>query len=103
MQDDRFPAIEPYDSGMLDAGDGHQVYWECCGNPAGRRALYLHGGPGSGFSPGQRRFFDPDAHRVVLLGSTWGITRAGSTWGITRAGAPLRSVAFSRCNRARRR
>jgi len=68
MQDDRFlPAIEPYDSGMLDVGDGHQVYWECCGNPAGKPALYLHGGPGSGFSPGQRRFFDPDAYRVVLF------------------------------------
>ena len=67
MQDDRFPAIEPYDSGMLDVGDGHQVYWECCGNPAGKPALYLHGGPGSGSSPGQRRFFDPDAYRVVLF------------------------------------
>src|SRR3954453_11165944 len=66
MQDDRFPAIEPYTSGMLDAGDGHQVYWECCGNPAGKPALYLHGGPGSGWSPGQRRFFDPDTYRVVL-------------------------------------
>src|SRR5262245_48093377 len=67
MQDDRLPAIEPYDSGMLDVGDGHQVYWECCGNPAGKPALYLHGGPGSGCSPGQRRFFDPDAYRVVLF------------------------------------
>jgi proline iminopeptidase len=67
MQDDRFPAIEPYDTGMLDVGDGHQVYWECCGNPAGRPALFLHGGPGSGVSPGQRCFFDPAAYRVVLF------------------------------------
>src|SRR5215510_8449924 len=67
MQDDRFPAIEPYDSGMLDVGDGHQVHWECCGNPAGKPALYLHGGPGSGCLPGQRRFFDPDACCVVLF------------------------------------
>ena len=64
---DRFPAIEPYDSGMLDVGDGHRVYWECCGNPAGTPAIYLHGGPGSGCSPGQRRFFDPDAYRVLLF------------------------------------
>lgn len=64
---ERFPPIEPYASGMLDTGDGHQVYWECCGNPAGKPALYLHGGPGSGFSPGQRRFFDPEAYRVVLF------------------------------------
>lgn len=63
----RFPEIEPYDSGMLDTGDGHQVYWECCGNPGGKPALYLHGGPGSGFSPGQRRFFDPEVYRVVLF------------------------------------
>ena len=62
-----FPHIEPYESGMLDGGDGHQVYWECCGNPAGKPALYLHGGPGSGCSAGQRRFFDPHVYRAVLL------------------------------------
>jgi proline iminopeptidase len=67
MHDGRYPAIEPYDTGMLDVGDGHRVYWECCGNPAGKPALYLHGGPGSGFSPGQRRFFNPSAYRVVLF------------------------------------
>jgi len=63
----RFPAVEPYDSGMLDAGDGHRVYWETCGNPNGRPAIYLHGGPGSGSTPGARRYFDPDAYRVVLF------------------------------------
>src|SRR5882672_50506 len=63
----QFPPIEPYDSGMLDVGDGHQVYWECCGNPAGKPALTLHGGPGSGCTAGQRRFFDPDAYRVMLF------------------------------------
>ncbi len=64
---DKFPAIEPYESGMLDVGDGHRVYWECCGNPAGRPAVYLHGGPGAGFTPGARRYFDPAAYRVVLF------------------------------------
>ena len=64
---DRFPAIEPYDTGMLDVGDGHRMYWECCGNPDGKPAIYLHGGPGSGCTPGQRRWFDPDAYRVVLF------------------------------------
>nr|MBA3365269.1 prolyl aminopeptidase [Actinomycetota bacterium] len=44
-----------------------RVYWECCGNPAGKPALFLHGGPGSGSRPGQRRFFDPDSYRAVLL------------------------------------
>ena len=63
----RFPAIEPYDTGTLDTGDGHQVYWECCGNPDGQPAVYLHGGPGSGSTAGQRRFFDPEMYRVVLF------------------------------------
>jgi proline iminopeptidase len=61
-----FPPIEPYDSGMLDAGDQHHVYWECCGNPTGKPALFLHGGPGSGCSAGQRRFFDPSLYNAVL-------------------------------------
>jgi proline iminopeptidase len=52
---------------MLDVGDGHQVYWESCGNPDGKPALFLHGGPGSGFGAGQRRFFDPNAYRVILF------------------------------------
>lgn len=63
----QFPTIEPYDSGVLDVGDGHRVYWECCGNPAGKPALCFHGGPGSGCTPGHRRFFDPDAYRVLLF------------------------------------
>src|SRR5262245_28456383 len=65
--DPRYPEIEPHDHGMLDVGGGHRVYWECCGNPSGRPVLYLHGGPGSGCSPGQRRFFDPQAYRAVLM------------------------------------
>ena len=48
---------EPYSSGMLAVGAGHRIYRECCGNPAGKAARYLHGGPGSGCSPGQRQFF----------------------------------------------
>jgi proline iminopeptidase len=62
-----YPPIEPYAHGMLDAGDGHRVYWETCGNPDGRPAVVLHGGPGSGCTPGWRRFFDPEAYRVVLF------------------------------------
>ena len=62
-----YPPIEPYDSGMLDVGDGNLVYWEVCGNPVGKPALVVHGGPGSGCSTGQRRRFDPDRYRVVLF------------------------------------
>lgn len=59
--------IEPYEHGYLDVGDGHRVYWETCGNPDGKPALALHGGPGSGCTPGMRRLFDPNAYRIVLL------------------------------------
>lgn len=62
-----FPAIEPYKSGLLDVGDGNEMYWETCGNPEGEPVLFLHGGPGSGSSPGQRRLFDPSRFRAVLL------------------------------------
>lgn len=63
----QFPPIEPFDNGILDVGDQHQVYWECCGNPAGKPALFLHGGPGSGCSAGQRRFFDPNLFSAMLF------------------------------------
>lgn len=65
--DRRYPEIEPFEQGMLDTGDGHQVYWEACGNPDGIPALFVHGGPGSGASPGQRRFFDPSMYRAILF------------------------------------
>jgi hypothetical protein len=57
------PAIEPYDPGLLDVGDGNHVYWETCGNPDGNPALMVHGGPGSGCSKRMRRAFDQDRDR----------------------------------------
>ena len=62
-----YPPIEPYNSGLLDVGDGHQVYWELCGNPEGKPAVFLHGGPGGGCSPDHRRLFDPDIYKVLLF------------------------------------
>lgn len=62
-----FPPIEPYDSGLLDVGDGHQVYWELSGNPDGKPAVFLHGGPGGGTAPVHRRLFDPDKYRILLF------------------------------------
>ncbi|WP_371672207.1 prolyl aminopeptidase [Streptomyces sp. NBC_00289] len=62
-----YPEIEPYDHGMLDVGDGNQVYWETCGNPRGKPAVVLHGGPGSGANAYFPRLFDPAAYRIVLL------------------------------------
>lgn len=60
-----YPASEPYETGMLDVGDGQSVYWEVSGNPDGKPAITLHGGPGSGSSPGRRRWFDPARYRLV--------------------------------------
>jgi proline iminopeptidase len=62
-----YPAIEPYASGMLEVGDGQRVYWETCGNPQGKPAVVLHGGPGSGYTPWFRRLFDPHAYRIILF------------------------------------
>ena len=62
-----YPDIEPYDSGMLPVSDGHTVYWECSGSPEGKPVVFLHGGPGGGTSPWQRRFFDPARYRIVLM------------------------------------
>ena len=62
-----YPPIEPLETGRLDVGDGHSLYWEVCGNPAGKPAVVLHGGPGSGCTPGSRRYFDPARYRIVLF------------------------------------
>jgi proline iminopeptidase len=62
-----YPPIEPYDSGLLDVGDGNAIYWEVCGNPEGKAAVMLHGGPGGGCTEEHRRQFDPEAYRIVLF------------------------------------
>ncbi|MGW7056434.1 prolyl aminopeptidase [Streptomyces sp. NPDC054887] len=62
-----YPDIGPHDRGMLDVGHGNLVHWEVCGDPAGKPALVVHGGPGSGLAPGARRYFDPERYRTVLF------------------------------------
>jgi len=62
-----YPPIKPYKEGYLDVGDGHKLYWETCGNPNGKPAVVLHGGPGSGCSEGNRRPFNPSAYKIVLF------------------------------------
>jgi proline iminopeptidase len=62
-----YPEVEPYEHGMLEVGDGNTVYWEQCGNPDGKPAVVLHGGPGSGCTPHHRRWFDAARYRIVLL------------------------------------
>jgi proline iminopeptidase len=62
-----YPPIEPTEHGMLDTGDGHQIYWELCGNPKGKPVVFLHGGPGAGCAPAHRRLFDPKRWRILLF------------------------------------
>lgn len=62
-----YPPLEPYYSDWLNVGNGHAIYFEQSGNPEGIPVVFLHGGPGSGCNPGQRRFFDPEAYRIILL------------------------------------
>lgn len=62
-----FPEIEPFNKNWLNVGQLHQIYFEECGNPEGVPVIFLHGGPGSGCNPTQRRFFDPAHYRIVLL------------------------------------
>ncbi len=62
-----YPPIEPFETGMLDVGDGHSIYWERVGTRGAKPAVFLHGGPGGGISPGQRRLFDPARYDVILF------------------------------------
>ena len=62
-----YPEIEPFESGMLDVGDGHTIYWERCGTRGAKPAVFLHGGPGGGFSPKHRRQFDPKLYDLILF------------------------------------
>lgn len=62
-----YPSIEPYDSGLLDVGEGNLIYWEACGSRQGKPALVLHGGPGSGCTPAMRRWFNPHKYRIILF------------------------------------
>ncbi len=62
-----YPAIEPYNTGYLHVSDEHQIYYEECGNPLGKPAVFVHGGPGAGCDRRARSFFDPDAYRIILF------------------------------------
>ena len=62
-----YPPLSPYRSGFLRASDLHELYFEESGNPNGKPALFLHGGPGGGTEAKMRRFFDPARYRIVLM------------------------------------
>ncbi len=62
-----YPEITPFETGFLDTGDGHQVYWERVGTKGAKPAVFLHGGPGGGCGPNHRRLFDPALYDVILF------------------------------------
>jgi len=62
-----YPEVEPYETGFLDTGDGHRIFYERVGTPGARPAVFLHGGPGGGINPDYRRFFDPARYDLLLF------------------------------------
>ncbi|XP_060216670.1 proline iminopeptidase isoform X2 [Lycium barbarum] len=62
-----YPSIEPYSTAFFKVSDLHTIYWEQSGNPNGHPVVFLHGGPGGGTSPNNRRFFDPVFYRIILF------------------------------------
>ena len=62
-----YPTIEPYETGMLDVGEGHSLYWERVGTPGAKPAVFLHGGPGGGIAPDHRRQWDPELYDILLF------------------------------------
>ena len=62
-----YPDFEPFETGQLDVGDGHSLYWELSGNPEGKPVVFLHGGPGGGSSPDHRRQFNPDKYKILVF------------------------------------
>jgi len=62
-----YDAFEPYETGHLDVGEGHSLYWELSGNPGGKPVVFLHGGPGGGSSPEHRRQFNPEKYKILVF------------------------------------
>lgn len=95
-----YPPIEPYETGMLDVGDGHSVYWERCGTPGAKPVVFLHGGPGAGCSPDHRRQFDPARYDILLFdqrgcgrSTPYASLEANTTWHLVADIERLRELA----------
>ncbi len=67
IQSNLYPEISPYVQHSLQVDSTHTLHLEECGNPDGIPVLFVHGGPGGGYQPIHRQFFNPDAYRIVLF------------------------------------
>jgi proline iminopeptidase len=97
---ERYPPIEPWDHGWLDADAGHLVYWERVGTRGATPAVFLHGGPGAGCSPEHRRLFDPARYDLTLFdqrgcgrSTPAASLEANTTWDLVRDIEVLRQLA----------
>ncbi|MFL6844593.1 MAG: prolyl aminopeptidase [Allosphingosinicella sp.] len=95
-----YPPIEPFDSGRLDVGDGHSLYWERCGTRGAKPVVFLHGGPGAGCSPAHRRQFDPARYDILLFdqrgcgrSTPHASLEANTTWHLVEDIEKLRTLA----------
>ena len=93
-----YPEIEPYESGRLDVGDGHSLYWELCGNSDGKPVVFLHGGPGGGSSPDHRRQFNPEKYKILVFdqrgcgrSTPYASLEANTTWDLVEDIEKLRT------------
>lgn len=96
----RYPVIEPFDSGVLEAGGGHRVFWERVGNPLGKPAVVLHGGPGSGAQPWWRTYFDPDRYSVTLFDQSGQHGRGSPNFRAHYVRTPTPPIQFPRLRRS---
>jgi proline iminopeptidase len=93
-----YPEIKPYETGMLDVGDGHRLYWELSGNPDGKPVVFLHGGPGGGSSPEHRRQFNPEKYKILVFdqrgcgkSTPYASLEANTTWDLVEDIEKLRT------------
>ncbi len=93
-----YPPIDPYRTGMLKVSDVHTIYWEQSGNPNGKPAVFLHGGPGGGGDTKVRRFFHPEKYRIVTFdqrgcgrSTPYASLEANTTWDLVSDTEKLRT------------
>src|ERR1017187_2958925 len=99
-----YPPIEPYNTGRLQVSPIHEIYLEESGNPSGKPVIFLHGGPGGGSDPKQRRFFHPEKYRIVNFdqrgcgkSTPYASLEANTTWDLVADIEKVRSRSVYRC------